>query len=386
MTPVLTLQTSFYRSSLVALMALALAAWTGCGKEKDKQETKTTQEVKPQQPPPPKGPDAQALLVRAKQIFNGPLPAVAESQSNPITDAKVNLGRMLYYDARMSKNHDISCNSCHSLADYGIDVREATGERQVSKGHKGQVGERNSPTVYNAALQFRQFWDGRAADVEEQAKGPVLNPVEMSMPDETYVLRVIKSIPGYAELFKIAFPGEKDPITYDNIAKAIGAFERGLMTPAPFDEFLAGKTDILSEQELRGLKAFMETGCITCHMGPLLGGTLYQKLGLIKPYESKDLGRFKETQNPADMHMFKVPHLRNIEKTGPYLHDGSISTLEESVAMMAEYQTQMGRLQQEQIADMVAFLKTLTGDLPMDYIAQPELPASGPKTPKPDPN
>jgi cytochrome c peroxidase len=375
-----------YRSSLVGLLALALAAGTGCGKEKDKQETKTTQEVKPQPPPPPKGPDAQELLTRAKQIFNGPLPAVAESPANPITEAKVNLGRILYYEPRMSKNQDISCNSCHSLADYGIDVREAAGERQVSKGHKGQVGERNSPTVYNAALQFRQFWDGRAADVEEQAKGPVLNPVEMSMPDEKYVLRVIKSIPGYVELFKAAFPGEKDPITYDNIAKAIGAFERGLMTPAPFDEFLAGKTDILSEQELRGLKAFMDTGCITCHMSPLLGGTLYQKLGLIKPYESKDTGRFKETQIPADMHMFKVPHLRNIEKTGPYLHDGSIATLEESVAMMAEYQTQMGKLKQEQIADIVAFLKTLTGELPTDYIAQPELPASGPKTPKPDPN
>lgn len=384
----LTMQTSMVRISQAGFLALALAltASAGCGKEKKEQEPEAAQAVAPQPPPKPKGPDAQQLLTRAKQIFTGPLPLKVESKDNPITEEKVKLGRMLYYETRLSKNQEISCNSCHSLADYGIDVRDEADKRQVSKGHKDQVGERNSPTVYNAAMQFRQFWDGRAADVEEQAKGPILNPVEMSMPDEGYVLKVLKSIPGYVEAFKAAFPGEKDPVNYDNMAKAIGAFERGLMTPAPFDEFLAGKADILSEQELRGLKAFMDTGCVTCHMGPLLGGTLYQKLGLIKPYESKDTGRFKETQNPADMHMFKVPHLRNIEKTGPYLHDGSIATLEESVSMMAEYQTQMGKLQQDQIADIVAFLKTLTGELPTDYIAQPELPKSGPKTPKPDPN
>jgi cytochrome c peroxidase len=374
-----------YRISLAGFLALALAVTAGTGCDKEKKEQETVQEVKPQ-PPQPKGPDAQQLLTRAKGVFTGPLPLTVDSKTNPITKEKVDLGRMLYYDTRLSKNHDISCNSCHSLADYGIDVRDQADKRQVSKGHKGQVGARNSPTVYNAAMQFRQFWDGRAADVEEQAKGPILNPVEMSMPDEKYVLRVLKSIPGYVEAFKATFPEDKDPVNYDNMAKAIGAFERGLMTPAPFDKFLAGETDTLSEQELRGLKLFMDTGCITCHMSPLLGGTLYQKLGLIKPYESQDTGRFQETQNPADMLMFKVPHLRNIEKTGPYLHDGSITTLEDTVAMMAEYQTQMGKLQQDQIADMVAFLKTLTGELPTEYIAEPELPKSGPKTPKPDPN
>lgn len=372
--------------TLATFLALSLAGACGQGKtEKQEPKAEIKEPAKPTPPPMPAGPDAEQLLAQVKNIFT-PLPDKLENPNNPITDAKVALGRMLYYDTRLSKNQDIACNSCHDLASYGVDVREAPDKRQTSKGHKGLLGDRNSPTTVNAALHFRQFWDGRAADVEEQAKGPVLNPVEMAMPDDKAVVKVLKSIPGYAAAFKAAFPEDKDPITFDNMAKAIAAFERGLLTPAPFDEFLKGKKEALSTQQLRGLKLFVDTGCITCHMGPGLGGSLYQKLGLIKPYETKDPGRFKETQNPADMNFFKVPSLRNIEKTAPYLHDGSIATLEQVVDMMAEYQTQKGKLEQAQIADMVAFLKTLTGPIPQEYIAKPELPASGPKTPKPDPS
>lgn len=367
-------------------MLIALAA---CSKEEDKVEPPRqagTQpvEVTPKQPEKP-APDSAKLLEQAKALFDGPLPAKAENPNNPITDAKVALGRMLYYDTRLSKNHDLSCNSCHSLTDYGIDVREAD-SRSVSKGHKGQLGDRNSPTVYNAALHFAQFWDGRAADVEEQAKGPVLNPVEMAMADENSVLTTLKSIPGYLEAFKQAFPEDKDPITYDNLGKAIGAFERGLLTPGPFDEFLAGNTGALNPEQLRGLQLFVDVGCIQCHMSTTLGGRMYQKLGLIKPYLPEDTGRHRVTQVEADKYMFKVPSLRNVEKTAPYLHDGSVETLQDMVKLMVEYQTTRGKLSDEEVNDIIAFLKSLTGKIPTDYIAMPELPASGPKTPKPNPS
>jgi cytochrome c peroxidase len=173
------------------------------------------------------------LSERAGAIF-GTLPDTAPNPANPTSAAKVDLGRMLYYDPRLSKNHDISCNSCHQLDRFGVDG-EAT-----SPGHKGQRGDRNSPTSLNAALHVAQFWDGRAADVEEQAKGPVLNPVEMALPDATSVEQTLRSIPGYGPLFAQAFPDDADPISFDHMALAIAAFERGLLTPSPFDAFLAG--------------------------------------------------------------------------------------------------------------------------------------------------
>ena len=234
--------------------------------------------------------EEQKLLEQAKTLFQ-PLPAEAVHASNALTEAKINLGRILYYEQRLSKNHDLSCNSCHDLTSYGVDVREPPGARKTSKGHKGQLGDRNSPTVYNAALHFAQFWDGRAADVEEQAKGPILNPVEMAMPSEAAVIAVLKSIPGYAKLFQEAFPEDADPINYNNIGLAIGAFERKLMTPGPFDDYLNGNEKALSAAQQDGLRAFMEVGCITCHSGPLLGGNMYQKLGLLKPYPSEGEGR-----------------------------------------------------------------------------------------------
>lgn len=323
---------------------------------------------------------AAQVLERAKPLF-GTLPKVMESPDNPVTDAKVELGRMLYFDPRLSKNQDISCNTCHDLAKYGVDPRNTP----TSAGHKGQMGERNSPTVYNAALQVAQFWDGREPTVEAQAKQPILNPVEMAMPSEKAVVKVLASIPGYVEKFKAAFPDDKDPVTYDNMAKAIGAFERTLVTPAPFDQFLAGNMGALDKKQLWGLSLFMDVGCTTCHTGPGVGGTMFQKLGSVKPWPTKDEGRYAVTKQEPDKFVFKVPLLRNITKTGPYLHDGSIKDLREMVQKMAEHQTAKGRLSDAELDAMMAFLDALTGPVPDDRIAKPELPPSGPNTPKPDP-
>lgn len=307
------------------------------------------------------------------------LPARFDSEKNPTSEAKVKLGRMLYYDARLSKNHDISCNSCHDLAAYGVDGKP------TSPGHKGQLGNRNSPTVYNAGAHFVQFWDGRAETLEDQAKGPVLNPVEMAMPSPEKVVEVLKSITEYADMFKAAFPDDKEPVSYHNMAVAIGAFERGLVTPSRFDKFLGGDQKALTDDERAGLAKFIEVGCQTCHDGAALGGTTYQKLGKEKEFPNlKDQGRYEHTKKDGDKAFFKVPGLRNIAKTAPYYHDGSIKTLEEATENMAWHQ--LGKkLKPEETKSIVTFLNALTGDVPADYIKKPELPPNGKKTPKPDP-
>lgn len=371
------------RTALAAAGALVLVlTWTACSKEQADPpyragpQPKAAQAAGAAQPGAEQAGEAARLLEKAKLVFMGPLPARTDAQS-PATEEQIALGRMLYFDTRLSKAQDISCNSCHDVTAYGIDVRAPEGQRQVSTGHQGQKGDRNSPTVYNAGLHFRQFWDGRAADLVEQAKGPVLNPVEMAMDSEEAVVAVLAGIPGYVEAFGKAFPGQDSPVTYENMARAIAAFEAGLVTPSRFDDFLAGNTEALNEQELRGLGAFMDSGCIACHLGPALGGTLYQKLGLLVPYETTDTGRHRETKVEADRFLFKVPSLRNIAETAPYLHDGSVATLEEVTQIMAKHQTASGALSDEQVADMVAFLNSLTGELPQAYIAAPELPPSG---------
>lgn len=305
-----------------------------------------------------------------------PLPTEAPSADNELTEAKINLGRMLYYETRLSKGGKMSCNSCHQLDKYGQD------NLPFSPGHEGKLGGRSSPSTYNAALHIAQFWDGRAPSVEEQAKGPVLNPGEMGMPSADFVVEVLKSIPGYVEAFKAAFPGEADPITYNNFGKAVGAFERKLMTPSRWDDFLKGKKDALTAVEQKGYETYAKAGCVTCHNGPAVGGAMYQKLGLIKAWpELKDLGRFEATKQESDKHYFKVPSLRNVTETAPYLHDGSVKTLEEMVKMMAEYQLAKS-LSDEEVASIVTFLKALKGDIPKEYVAEPKLPESGPNTPK----
>lgn len=306
------------------------------------------------------------LQARAKAVL-GALPADAPNASNPSSDAKIALGRMLYYDDRLSINETISCNTCHDLARFGVD------NEPTSPGHAGERGARNSPTVYNAALHLAQFWDGRAKDVEEQAKGPVLNPVEMGMPDADSVVKVLRGIPGYHPLFAAAFPGEAEPITYDNTARAIGAFERKLITPSRFDDFLNGELDALDDAELAGLETFLDTGCTTCHMGAPVGGLIYQKLGLVHPFATKDLGRNEVTHAEVDKYFFKVPSLRNVAKTAPYFHDGSIATLPEAVRLMGWHQ--LGRqLSDEELASIVAFLGSLTGRIDEELVAKPALP------------
>lgn len=308
------------------------------------------------------------------------LPARMEDAAAPASPEKIELGRMLYYDTRLSKNQDISCNSCHQLDKFGVDGNP------TSPGHKGQLGGRNSPTSVNAAGHLAQFWDGRAADVEAQAKGPVLNPVEMAMPDEASVVKVLKSIPGYKASFEKAFPGEADPVTYDNMAKAIGAFERGLVSPARWDKYLAGDEAALSDAEKQGFNDFVDAGCTACHSGAYVGGSTYQKLGLVNPWpDQADLGRFAVTNADADKGVFKVPSLRNITQTGPYFHDGKVASLEEAVKKMGHHQ--LGKeLTDAQVKSIVTWLGALEGTLDPAYVAKPALPESGPDTPKPDPS
>jgi cytochrome c peroxidase len=329
---------------------------TGCGKSGDSAST--------------------AAIDSSKLQLFEPLPEVMPSKTNAITEEKVTLGRMLFYETRLSKSQQISCNSCHKLTDYGVDGQP------TSDGHKGQKGDRNSPTVYNAASHFVQFWDGRAADVEEQAKGPVMNPVEMAMPATAQVEAVLKSMPEYVEAFKKAFPEDKEPVTYENMARAIGAFERKLVTPSRWDKMLRGDLNALTAEERMGFNAYMEAGCANCHVGTQLGGNAYQKLGVAKPWpDAADPGRAKVTNNDADKLVFKVPSLRNIAKTGPYYHDGKVATLEEAINAMADYQ--LGKkLSDTQIKSIATFLNSLTGELPAEYIKEPALPKSTDKTPK----
>lgn len=293
---------------------------------------------------------------------------------------RVHLGQMLFHEARLSKNHDISCNSCHTLTNYGVDGKP------TSSGHKGQLGGRNSPTVMNAFGHIAQFWDGRAKDVEEQAKGPVLNPIEMAMSSSAKVVDTLKSMPEYVAAFAKAFPKAKDPITYDHFAQAVGAFERQLSTPSRFDKYLEGKEDALSAAEKIGYDLFVNTGCTTCHSGALLGGHMYQKVGLVKAWPNqKDQGRFEVSKQDADKMMFKVPSLRNIVHTAPYFHDGQTADLKVAVKMMAEYQ--LGRiLSKSEVQSIITFLGALSAKPKAEYLKVPTLPKSTTKTPKPNPN
>lgn len=337
-------------------ITIAITGLVACGDEKtETKEIETTSEEK----------ELTELQKRAKTLF-GELPEIADNPENPITEEKVILGKQLYFDVRLSKDNTQSCNTCHNLNTFGVD------NLPTSPGNDGKNGTRNSPTVLNAALHASQFWDGRNKDVEEQAGGPILNPVEMAMPSEEFVIERLSGIKEYKELFAKAFPQEEQPITYKNLQKAIGAFERKLITPSKFDDYLAGNDEALNEQEKRGLETFMTTGCITCHSGNALGGQLIQKFGLFGNYweltksDRIDEGRFEVTQNEADKYFFKSPSLRNVEKTYPYFHDGSVANLNEAVKIMAKLQLNK-ELTEEETNDIVAFLNTLTGDVPQEF-------------------
>lgn len=315
------------------------------------------------------------LATMAQQRGLKPIPkemlaAAKKAQASPL----VQLGKMLYFEPRLSRSGLISCNTCHNLGLGGTDgVAAAIGHKWAANPH-----HLNSPTVYNAVFNSKQFWDGRSPNLEDQATGPIQAGPEMAMPAELAVER-IQSIPEYRDLFQKAFPEEKEALTFLNIGKAIAAFEETLITPSDFDAYLIGKSDALSEQEKKGLDLFVSKGCTTCHNGPGIGGSMMMKFPLIKPYKFADLGDFKGDANG----LTKVPTLRNIEETAPYFHNGAVWSLNEAVKIMGE--TQLGiDLQEAEVEAMVSFLKALTGEKP--DVRYPTLPPSSKSTPRPDPS
>lgn len=300
------------------------------------------------------GLQADSTLQTQAKAFFGTLPEKMPGAESD-TPEKVALGERLFNDTLLSANRTQSCNSCHRVDSKlgGVD------NQPTSPGAFGKRGGRNSPTVLNAGFQTAQFWDGRAESLEHQAKGPILNPIEMAMTSDTDTVKRLRESPQYPGLFAKAFPGDKEPVTYDNVARAIAAFERTLITRDRFDDFQKGEAKALNEREQAGLKTFVETGCATCHSGPVLGGNSFQKVGLVHPFETNDAGRADVTKAEDDKHKFKVPMLRNIALTGPYFHDGQIVSLEEAVRKMAWHQLDK-RLSEAEVQSIVAFLNALT--------------------------
>ncbi len=311
-----------------------------------------------------------SLSLMAAEPVQPIYPAVVEDRD------KVELGKMLFFDPRLSKSGFISCNSCHNLSMGGSD------NLPTSIGHDWQLGPINSPTVLNSKFNIAQFWDGRAATLQEQAGGPIANPGEMAFTHQL-ALETLETIPGYVEAFKRVYDSEV--ITIDRVTDALAVFEETLVTPnAPFDRFLMGDKTAISQEAQAGYALFKSTGCTACHNGQALGGSSFQKMGLVKPYEtnSEVAGRSAVTGKEVDRFAFKVPTLRNIELTYPYFHDGAVWDLSEAVNIMGEIQ--LGRqFEQKETDQIVAFLKTLTGDQPS--FSLPILPPSVAKTPKPQP-
>ncbi|WP_230971469.1 cytochrome-c peroxidase [Nitrogeniibacter aestuarii] len=305
-----------------------------------------------------------------------PIPA-----DNPQTPAKIELGKTLFHDPRLSSTGTVSCASCHSVMEGGDD------HRPVSIGVHGQTGGRNAPTVWNAAYHSAQFWDGRAATLEAQAVGPVTNPVEMGMADLGAAVGRLKAIPGYAPLFAKAF-GAGDSITVENLGKAIAAYERTLITPnSPYDRYVRGDKRALSPQQVRGMTAFAETGCGACHAGAAFNGPTLPmgQANLMRfpafadnPYVARfkldeDPGRFASTGKEEDKHMWRVPTLRNLAYTAPYFHNGAVKRLDDAVKVMAKTQLNVD-LDPSTVADIVAFLDALNGEFPDQTM--PRLPAT----------
>jgi cytochrome c peroxidase len=323
--------------------------------------------AEPEPEPPAETPPEEAPLDLS--VFE-PLPERVED----VDMARVALGRALYHDTRLSGDGTIACVTCHSLDHGGAEPRP------VSTGIAGQQGPINSPTVLNARYNFRQFWNGRAADLQEQAAGPVANPIEMGA-DWDQVVATLSEDPAFVARFRDAY-GAETPLDQEHVTDAIAEYERYLVTPSPFDRYLRGDEAALSAQQVRGLRHFVEVGCTSCHRGRNLGGAMYQRMGLIHDYFNEvrggaiteaDLGRFTVTGNETDRHMFKVPTLRNVALTAPYFHDGSQTDLGEVVRIMAHCQRGQ-ELEDAVIDDIVAFLHSLTGELPPE--ARPQASAA----------
>ena len=321
------------------------------------------------------------LLIRAQQLFSPVPTAPPELPGNPSVPARVELGKMLFFDPRLSASHAISCNSCHNIGLGGADAEP------TSIGHRWQHGGRNAPTVFNAVFNKAQFWDGRAKDLEQQAGGPIVNPIEMASP-EPHVVEQLKGTPGYREAFDKAFPGEPNPITLGNVQKAIAVFEAILITPnAPFDRFLKGDQSALSRVQKDGLALFIDRGCASCHNGVNIGGGMYAPFGVVeKPGADilplADKGRFTVTKTASDEYVFKVPTLRNVALTAPYFHSGQAWDLRQAVAVMGA--SQLGiHLISEDVDKITAFLDGLTGEQPK--VIYPVLPPNVGATPRPEP-
>jgi cytochrome c peroxidase len=320
------------------------------------------------------------LLAAARSLFE-PIPLAApELPGNPATPDKVELGKMLFFEPRLSASHAISCNSCHNLGLGGTDGAP------TSTGHRWQQGGRNAPTVLNAGFNLAQFWDGRAKDLEEQAGGPIVNPIEMAS-TKTDVVTLLQTIPGYGVAFAKAFAGEAQPITLDNAQKAIALFEATLITPdAPFDRYLRGEANALDETQKAGLALFVEKGCADCHNGQNIGGGMYARFGTtIKPgaeyLPPGDKGRVVVTKDADDTYVYKVPTLRNIALTAPYFHTGKVWDLREAVALMGAIQ-KGEQLSKDEVTKITAFLESLTGEQPK--VTYPVLPPDGAASPRPE--
>jgi cytochrome c peroxidase len=321
---------------------------------------------------------ADELHDKAAQFFK-PLPSTVPSvKDNKITPEKIELGKALFFEPRLSASGVFSCNSCHNLATGGDDNLE------TSIGHGWQKGPRNAPTVLNSVLNEAQFWDGRAADLKAQAKGPIQAGVEMANKPAN-VVATLKSMPSYTEWFKKTFSADSDPVNFDNMAKAIEAFEATLITPAPFDAYLNGDDDALSDEQKKGLALFMNKGCVACHSGVNVGGHGYYPFGVVeKPgaaiLPAGDKGRFAVTKTATDQYVFRAAPLRNIALTAPYFHSGKVWNLSEAVAIMGT--AQLGQeLNDEEVEQIVAFLHSLTGKMP--EVVYPLLPPETDRTPHP---
>lgn len=359
------------------LATATLAAAAACGKQTPAEGTSVASAV------PAKVAEAVAdpLMSSAQALFKA-IPSTAPAlPGNAATPAKLDLGRMLFFDPRLSASHAISCASCHNIGLGGTD------NQPTSIGHHWQRGARNAPTVLNAVFNTAQFWDGRAADLQAQAGGPMVNPVEMASP-EAHVTEQLKGIPGYHDAFAKAFPGESDPVTLANVEKAIAVFEAGLLTPdAPFDRYLKGDASALTALQKQGLQRFIDKGCAACHGGINVGGGMYAKFGVVASPGATmrppgDKGRSAVTGMTGDDYIFKVPTLRNIALTAPYFHTGSVWDLRQSVEVMAN--AQLGTaLTAPEVDEITAFLDSLTGVQP--DIAVPILPGGVAATPQPQP-
>ncbi len=308
-----------------------------------------------------------ALLADAKHVF-APLPNPPSAASDQAV-----LGRRLFFETRVSADGNVSCSHCH--------LPELQGSDGLPKsfGVFGKVNPRNAPTVFNAALQFKAHWRGDRETIEEQAEKSLLGPASFGNSDYAGVVSKLKAIPGYPELFAKAFPDDKDPVNEKNWGKAIGAFERTLPTPSRFDAFLKGDAHALSPAEQAGLRKFIDVGCAGCHDGVGVGGGSFQKFGVVEDYwketgvAAPDKGRADVTKNDADLYVFKVPSLRNVAKTGPYFHDGSVAELPRAVRIMGK--VQLGTdLSEKDVEAIVAFLGSLTAPVPANYAAPTPLP------------